>query len=63
MTAPAELKQLLADRDWRMNNLYRITNKAGESYVSYADYAIAMIDEAADRSYVGRRFTVVSERQ
>ena len=40
-----------------------ITNKAGESYVSYADYAIAMIDEAADRSYVGRRFTVVSERQ
>jgi len=30
MTAPAELKQLLADRDWRMNNLYRITDKGGQ---------------------------------
>ena len=30
MTTPAELKQLLADRDWRMNNLYRITDKAGQ---------------------------------
>ena len=29
-STPAELKQLLADRDWRMNNLYRITDKAGQ---------------------------------
>ena len=40
-----------------------ITNTVGESYVSYADYAVAMIDEAANRNYVGRRFTVVSERE
>ena len=30
-TTPAEVQALLADRDWRMNNLYRITNKAGDA--------------------------------
>ncbi|MCC8194309.1 MAG: NAD(P)H-binding protein [Deltaproteobacteria bacterium] len=40
-----------------------LRNKAGESYVSYADYAVAMIDEAVNRNYVGRRFTVVSEQE
>ena len=40
-----------------------ITNKAGESYVSYADYAIAMIDEVASKAHAGKRFTVVSERE
>jgi len=40
-----------------------ITNRAGESYVSYADYAIAMIDELASKAHLRRRFTVVSERE
>lgn len=40
-----------------------IMNKAGESYVSYADYAIAMIDELAAKAHAGKRFTVVSERE
>lgn len=39
-----------------------ITNKAGESYVSYSDYALAMIDEVKNRAHMGKRFTVVSEK-
>lgn len=37
-------------------------NKAGDSYVSYADYAIAMIDEIKNKAHVRKRFTVVSEK-
>ena len=40
-----------------------IKNADGESYVSYADYALAMIDEIKNRSFVQQRFTAVSERQ
>jgi len=39
-----------------------IRNRSGESYVSYADYAVAMIDEIRDKAHVGKRFTVVSEK-
>lgn len=37
-------------------------NKAGESYVSYADYAVAMIDEIKNRAYLRKRFSVVGEK-
>lgn len=37
-------------------------NQAGESYVSYADYAIAMVDEIEKASFVGKRFSVVAEK-
>ena len=40
-----------------------ILNAAGESYVSYADYAIALVDEIKNKAYLGKRFTVVSEKQ
>lgn len=40
-----------------------ILNAAGESYVSYADYALAMIDEIREKAHVGKRFTVVGERE
>jgi len=40
-----------------------ITNAAGESYISGADYARAMIDEIKNRSFVRQRFTAVSERR
>ncbi|MDR1531616.1 MAG: NAD(P)H-binding protein [Clostridiales bacterium] len=40
-----------------------ITNSANESYISYADYAVAMVDEIEDASNIRRRFTAVSERQ
>ena len=34
-------------------------NPAGESLISYADYAIAMIDEATKGSHIGERISVV----
>ncbi|MCL2069173.1 MAG: NAD(P)H-binding protein [Oscillospiraceae bacterium] len=41
---------------------YAIYNSAGESYISYADYAVAMVDEIEKKNFIGRRFTAVSER-
>lgn len=38
-----------------------LVNSKGESQISYADYAIAMIDEAENARHIGERFTVVSE--
>ncbi|MCC8023599.1 MAG: NAD(P)-dependent oxidoreductase [Clostridiales bacterium] len=37
-----------------------LVNGAGESAISYADYATAMIDEAEQAKHVKQRFTVVS---
>ena len=36
-------------------------NAKGESVISYADYAIAMIDEAENGNHIQQRFSVVSE--
>ncbi|WP_019911588.1 NAD(P)-dependent oxidoreductase [Paenibacillus sp. HW567] len=38
-----------------------LSNSKGESYVSYADYAIAIVDEIEQPQHIGERFTVVSE--
>lgn len=38
-----------------------MVNSRGESQISYADYAIAMIDEAESGKHINARFTVVSE--
>lgn len=38
-----------------------LLNSKGESYVSYADYAIAIVDEFEQPQHIGERFTVVSE--
>lgn len=38
-----------------------LVNSKGESQISYADYAIAMIDEAENGKHLKARFTVVSE--
>jgi hypothetical protein len=38
-----------------------ILNTAGESYASYADYAIAMVDEIETKAHIGQRFTIVSD--
>ena len=38
-------------------------NAKGESYVSYADYAIAIVDEIESPQHVNERFTVVSEAE
>ncbi|MBK3494582.1 NAD(P)-dependent oxidoreductase [Viridibacillus sp. YIM B01967] len=38
-----------------------LVNKKGESYVSYADFAIALLDELENPKHVNARFTVASE--
>ncbi|MEE0777133.1 MAG: NAD(P)-dependent oxidoreductase [Bacillota bacterium] len=38
-----------------------VLNAKGESVISYADYAIAMIDEAEQGNHVQKRFSVVGE--
>jgi len=40
-----------------------ILNSKGQSYISYADYAIAVIDEIESQDHINERFTVVSEAE
>ena len=40
---------------------YRILNSMGEAAISYADYAIAMVDEIEQHRFPGKRFTAVSD--
>ncbi|BDG81888.1 MULTISPECIES: NAD(P)-dependent oxidoreductase [Bacillus] len=40
-----------------------IVNANGDSYISYADYAIAVLDELEHPSHKNERFTVVSEAE
>ncbi|WP_085993285.1 NAD(P)-dependent oxidoreductase [Oceanobacillus senegalensis] len=39
-----------------------LVNSKGESYISYADYAIAVVDEVENAQHVNERFTVVGEK-
>lgn len=38
-----------------------IVNSKGKSYISYADYALALVDEIESGEHKNKRFTVVSE--
>ena len=38
-----------------------IVNSKGDSYVSYADFAIAVLDEIENPQHINERFTIVSE--
>ncbi|API90054.1 hypothetical protein BKP56_12650 [Marinilactibacillus sp. 15R] len=40
-----------------------LVNSKGESYISYADYAIAVLDEIENPQNLNERFTVVGEEQ
>ncbi|MCL2881072.1 MAG: NAD(P)H-binding protein, partial [Treponema sp.] len=40
---------------------FLILNNAGESYASYADYAVAMVDEIENKAHIRKRFTIVSD--
>lgn len=40
-----------------------LVNSKGESYISYADYAIAVVDEIEKPQHVNERFTVVGEAE
>ena len=39
-----------------------LVNSQGNSYISYADYAIAIVDEAENVAHINERFTVVGEQ-
>ncbi|MGE8037142.1 NAD(P)-dependent oxidoreductase [Lysinibacillus sp. NPDC093692] len=39
-----------------------LVNASGESYVSYADYAVAVLDEIENPKHVNSRFTVTSNK-
>lgn len=39
-----------------------LLNSEGESYISYADYAIALVDEIEQQKHLRERYTVVGER-
>ena len=47
---------------YSLGSEYIIRNDGGESYISYADYAIAMVDEAESNAFGRKRFTAVSEK-
>lgn len=38
-------------------------NSKGNSYISYADFAIAIVDEAENKAHINERFTVVGEEE
>ncbi|RAR40688.1 NAD(P)-dependent oxidoreductase [Paenibacillus sp. MDMC362] len=40
-----------------------LVNSKGESYISYADYAIAVVDEIENPQHINGRFTVVGEAE
>ncbi|MED3572729.1 NAD(P)-dependent oxidoreductase [Cytobacillus praedii] len=40
-----------------------LVNSKGESYISYADYAIAVLDEIENPKHLNERFTVVGETE
>ncbi len=40
-----------------------LVNSKGESYISYADYAIAVLDEIENPKHINERFTVVGEAE
>lgn len=57
------------DADGKRTGAYRtgkdhlLVNSKGESYISYADYAIAILDEIENPQHLNERFTVVSEAE
>ncbi|MFD1032683.1 NAD(P)-dependent oxidoreductase [Metaplanococcus flavidus] len=40
-----------------------LVNRKGKSYISYEDYAIAMVDEIENGWHINKRFTVVAEKE
>lgn len=48
---------------YKLGKDHMIVNSKGESYVSYADYAIAIVDEIENPQHLNTRFTVVSETE
>lgn len=49
--------------NYRKGKDHVINNSQGESYISYADYAIALVDEIENPHHIKERFTVVGEKE
>lgn len=47
---------------YRVGKDHLLANAQGESYISYADFAIAVVDEIENPKHIKERFTVVSEK-
>jgi len=47
--------------EYKLGGDVQIFNSTGESYLSYPDFAVALVDEIANGKFLGRRFTAVSE--
>lgn len=48
---------------YQLGKDHLLLNAKGESYISYADYAIAVLDEIEHPQHLNTRFTVVSEAE
>jgi len=48
--------------DYILGDDIAIKNEDGESYITYADYSVAMVDEIENPKHIGKRFTAVSRR-
>lgn len=48
---------------YKLGKDHVIANSQGQSYVSYADYAVAIVDEIENARHANERFTVVGEAQ
>lgn len=48
--------------EYQLGSEWVILNQAQESYISYSDYVIALMDEVENPQYIGKRFTAVGER-
>ena len=48
---------------YKLGTDYVIKNDTDESYISYEDYAIAMVDEIEQGRFIRKRFTAVSNRE
>ncbi|MBD8497945.1 NAD(P)-dependent oxidoreductase [Paenibacillus arenosi] len=49
--------------EYQLGKDHLLVNAKGDSYVSYADYAIAILDEVEQPQHENARFTVVSEAE
>ena len=48
---------------YQLGKDHLLVNSKGESYISYADYSIAVLDEIENPQHVNERFTVVGEAE
>lgn len=47
---------------YKLGSEWVILNQAQESYISYSDYVIALLDEVENPKFICKRFTAVGER-